>query len=605
MADNDDVVPPPAGEPEPPGEAAAAEDDVEVEPDEELPQVLPNLPVGGRLSAANVAALATNAQAQTLIVMDQILRIPNLGLAQDDKAEMLRNIRRAGRQVGIAQLNTATLTLNEKRLKRPPTVTRLYPDPAPLGRNNADNIKVAKIPEYTGHGSNQDAISWLSKIINAAQTANLQHSACLALMRHRSAGSAYARLEQLQDDESDLEETVSVIETEFAKIPGPVEAKAAVNSMVKPEKESLASFTTRVRWMAKMAVRDIQNLVERKRQELWLTKNNFYRVLSQDTNHYLLELEANAARSGQPEMSMNDLIREASVYERDKVQREHRQQAEKDLQTLQWNNQRTGFRPAQRVNRVKAGTERIPEAQQVCFAQGYDSEDIPVMAEEGEAAASNWSDWNPNADEGLPEDEVAAAEAEVEIDEEELYDAVNFVRYFRGRGGVAGMGRAARGAFRPRQPPQRPVQGRPQRFVLRRTAGIPPARFGQRQVTTSPSPTGENVANVANAMMQQERQLAEKKIPVNLNEAFPHLNPKDLPRLANCVGEPDRCIRCGITTSPPHRAGEPSCQLFQHELTSKPCLICGKGLHTADNCLKPHQKNFSHPADKGYPLPKN
>ena len=71
---------------------------------------------------------------------------------------------------------------------------------------------------------------------------------------------------------------------------------------------------------------------------------------------------------------------------------------------------------------------------------------------------------------------------------------------------------------------------------------------------------------------------------------------RDLPRLANV--DKDQCLQCGKATNPPHKAKGDRCALRDKELTDRPCVKCGKGLHQADDCLVAIQGQYKAEAAK-------
>ena len=68
------------------------------------------------------------------------------------------------------------------------------------------------------------------------------------------------------------------------------------------------------------------------------------------------------------------------------------------------------------------------------------------------------------------------------------------------------------------------------------------------------------------------------------------VNRQALPRLANV--DKDQCLQCGIRTNPVHKVKEPGCPLRDKELTDRPCVKCGHGLHQADDCVVAFQGKF-------------
>ena len=92
-----------------------------------------------------------------------------------------------------------------------------------------------------------------------------------------------------------------------------------------------------------------------------------------------------------------------------------------------------------------------------------------------------------------------------------------------------------------------------------------------------------------------------KRIPGLLAETKPNATPGEMPKLANCEGEPNRCLKCGLITSPPHRMNNSSCVMFGIPLADQACIMCKKGLHVANYCPHSFSSRGKHPADEQNP----
>ena len=76
------------------------------------------------------------------------------------------------------------------------------------------------------------------------------------------------------------------------------------------------------------------------------------------------------------------------------------------------------------------------------------------------------------------------------------------------------------------------------------------------------------------------------------------VNRRDLPQLANVDRE--QCLQCGRKTDPIHKAKDLDCPLRGKEMTDRPCVKCGHGLHQADDCVVAFQTPYkSDPAKNG------
>ncbi len=78
--------------------------------------------------------------------------------------------------------------------------------------------------------------------------------------------------------------------------------------------------------------------------------------------------------------------------------------------------------------------------------------------------------------------------------------------------------------------------------------------------------------------------------PPNQLDQGPRRNVLELLALANC--SKGQCIQCGYDG---HYMKNDACALRDKPLVDRPCVKCGKGLHSADDCLRVYQKNYGAP----------
>jgi hypothetical protein len=473
-------------------------------------------------------------------------------------------------------------------------VTEIY-EQGENPRNNADQIKTAKIPDFSGTGLQVDALSWLDKVLTAAKTGNLTHEAALDLLRAKSSGQPFKRLQQLRRDRLDLVRTVAIIENEFANVPSPEEALTQVNNLIKPRSESLASFAIRVRSIAQMGARNQLTPELREALEMQTSRANFMRVLSSQTHRYVTDLEVNHAKAGRPKMDLNALVEAAQSFERNLVNRGRRLIADEELQSMLYQGKRSSqtrerYPAREQMGRVKQ-FERPSRPDKTKQNQVYQNRRVQEDADNASVFSEVYFDnqGNPHILEDEPSDEeqdLSSAEeslaSDSSVDDDDVYEVIRFMRR---------MG--DRGRFRGRRESDKPRK----RF-------IPWKNMKRNKSKDNRKREPRKVSQVAAAYRMDSRR-AEKQIPGLLSDMNPKPDNRDLPKMANCLNENSRCIRCGLITTPPHRSSDPECQLAQHPLTSAACMSCNKGLHSADNCLMPHRKNYRHPADQDGFEPKN
>ena len=78
--------------------------------------------------------------------------------------------------------------------------------------------------------------------------------------------------------------------------------------------------------------------------------------------------------------------------------------------------------------------------------------------------------------------------------------------------------------------------------------------------------------------------------PPNSLDQGPKRNIYELLNLANC--SKGQCVQCGYDG---HYMKSDACALRDKSLVDRPCVKCGKGLHSADDCLRVYQKHYGAP----------
>jgi hypothetical protein len=101
-----------------------------------------------------------------------------------------------------------------------------------------------------------------------------------------------------------------------------------------------------------------------------------------------------------------------------------------------------------------------------------------------------------------------------------------------------------------------------------------------------------NKRNQAPKAAAAAAQIQNRRGPPERLDAEIRRNILELLNLANVnKGE---CIQCG---TPGHMLGKDECSLRNRPLTDRPCAKCGKGLHSADDCLRGFSSHFKGKAE--------
>ena len=174
----------------------------------------------------------------------------------------------------------------------------------------------------------------------------------------------------------------------------------------------------------------------------------------------------------------------------------------------------------------------------------------------------------------LPSEEDSSSENESSQDEDDtMCHLVNEIKQqqlrYTSRGRPIDNQKVYRKAFRNfnrKFPPKYPAK---QGF-----AGKEP-QFGARQAQGAPHPGHPGHQKIG---------------PPNKLEHNPKRTIGELLNLANC--SKGQCIQCGYDG---HIMHQDACALRDRPLVDRPCVKCGKGLHSADDCLKVFQQQYVSP----------
>jgi hypothetical protein len=257
----------------------------------------------------------------------------------------------------------------ERRVAKPITVTTIYTvraDPV----EDCSKIKTMKLPTYNGDEDGAiTCLFWLNKIVSAAATGNLSHAAALELLIERSESTANSKIRQCKRAGVSFPDTVLKLETAFAKVPPPAEARVQVNSMVPGEREDLAHFAVRLADIAQIAARDQTVPVERAALEQRMCKINYMRILPVHLYNYVVQREAEYAHLGKPELEFEAITSLIEEYQNIQQTKRTRDSAERKKQTSELAEQR----PKQ-YNRVRQLYEEASALEAEAEQYGYEWE---------------------------------------------------------------------------------------------------------------------------------------------------------------------------------------------------------------------------------------
>jgi hypothetical protein len=331
----------------------------------------PDQPCGQHVQLATTTAID-----QIMVMMRELTTNINPTALTADQKTALNNQSTSIETLNNIALQQARNALKyERRVAKPVTVTTIYPIP-PVPVVDCSKIKTMKLPIYNGDEEGSvTCLFWLNKIVSAAATGNLAHEAAVDLLIERSESTTNSKIRQCKRANMSFPETILKLETAFAKVPPPAEARVQVNNMIPAEREDLAHFAVRLADIAQIAARDQTVLAERLAMEQRMCKINYMRVLPVHLYNYVVQRDAEYARLGKSEMDFEAVTSLVEEYQNIQQTKRNRDNAEKKRQHSETND-----RPSRPYNRVRQLYEEAEALENAMDPYGYDYE--PVAEEE-------------------------------------------------------------------------------------------------------------------------------------------------------------------------------------------------------------------------------
>ena len=184
------------------------------------------------------------------------------------------------------------------------------------------NIRMFNVPVFTGGSSDTiDVVRWIAKIFSLAEANLLTYGAAINLLIQGSSGGAADYIEQMRTEGKTLIQIVQQLEMRYGDLCTPEEAKVKVNTMARKEDEGLSEFIDRLRRMARMALRLMDDEVARTREIDTLVEGNIRRAIPPSVRNALEERVVNRKRMGLPPFSARELEKECLDLEKRREER--------------------------------------------------------------------------------------------------------------------------------------------------------------------------------------------------------------------------------------------------------------------------------------------
>ena len=254
----------------------------------------------------SVAALANQVTQMGNLIGKLIAKVPDGDLTVPEKT--LMNVEVNVMTAQASQIRTAgdDAIVQYKLENEVPIVTRIPPVqlPAADGGEAPDDLpelKSYKLEDFKGETGKTDCLTWLSKLMEVAETKKLTPKQIKQLIVRHSGGAVSQVLDALKRSNAQLEEVVRTLEVNYAGLQSTEAARAKVDSATRKPDETILVFGQRVRMLAFMASRLSTEAVK---QELELTKSAVTRCLTVSVKATLNERIKARRLQGAPEMQL-------------------------------------------------------------------------------------------------------------------------------------------------------------------------------------------------------------------------------------------------------------------------------------------------------------
>jgi hypothetical protein len=454
---------------------------------------------------------------------------------------------------------------------------------------NLANVRLNQLPQFEGDSKDtREIVRWLNRMVAAAEAHNLTEQATKTLMVHLSKGSCSDLIHRLAGEGKTFVQIARCLELRYGDLCSSEEAVVKVNTMPRFSGESFATFLDRMRHIAEMAKRDMEEGAAKQAAIESLIEANIRRVLPTSVKDALEERLTTRRKMGQPQLSLMEIEKEVIELERRRDERHLKRKAKSSVG---------------RIRAIQAAHQQFgyaPQMYEQPGAQSYSSYDSAY------AGSSSDSEDERDVNVGI------YAAPEMQAEDPGMVALVHSVNYISSKYQARGINPNPEKVFQkavnrynrnPQQAlaraqgynagAQRPYQGQ-QGYQGHQGHGRPRQqdRPQARQVTAQAYPMPPQ--QVAGGMMRQQGgiYMAPEQVPQQHQRPLgpPNRLPdgrfliRDLMVKGNCSS--GECIKCGRAG---HIMTHDACPLRGKPLQDRACLKCKKGLHATDDCLMAFQ----------------
>ena len=463
--------------------------------------------------------------------------------------------------------------------------------------DNLAGIRINQVPTFTGESNDpKEVVRWIRRVLTTAEAHGLTRATTINLMVHASEGSASDFIDRLREEGDNLGDVIRKLELRYGQLCSPEEALTKANMLAREEGEMLPAFLDRLRYLARMAKRGVENNDERLAAVDTVVENNIRRVLHDSVRAQLEERILARSRMGLPPFTTAELEKECIELEQKRL--EKKKASGKFIAPIQGKVHQAqavpNTSPPQRFYQTPKVRQapRVQQTHQVQYApaQGYWIKQVLQGTSLEENPAYDYA-------EQYPAEEVELEEAPLIVEDQDpgMIELVNQINYvsdrYQARGANPGPERIyQRGMERyakrsPQGPAQAQVQQRPQQWGPPQNRNNQRPRYDTRPQARQVIAVAPAHPAAAPAHFNYGAHPAIAAGPPNRYPGNPRVSIADLLARANCVS--GECIKCGQAG---HLMSHDACALRGRILTDRPCNRCKKGLHGVDDCLLVFQK---------------
>jgi len=187
---------------------------------------------------------------------------------------------------------------------------------------NLAGIRLNQVPQFSGSTNDpKEVVRWISRVLRTADAHTLTLAATINLMVHASTGPASDFIDQMREQGKTIGDIIRNLELRYGDLCLPEEALTKVNTMPRYEGEGLSTFLDRVRFMARMAKRNIANANDRNAAIETLVENNIRRALPKSVRAALEERILTRTRMGLPAFTAMEIEKECVELEQRRNER--------------------------------------------------------------------------------------------------------------------------------------------------------------------------------------------------------------------------------------------------------------------------------------------